>query len=83
MEWRRPDTHRAPRDRTGAETALFRADDPDTPVHTQRLEPGQLIVFEDARFAHTAGPLIAPPGRRAHREALVGTVDYPQTYGLG
>ncbi|MET8849154.1 2OG-Fe dioxygenase family protein [Amycolatopsis sp. NPDC004625] len=71
------------RDGTGAETTLFRPEDPETPVHAQRLEPGQLIVFEDARFLHTASPLVAPPGRRARRDALVCTVDYPQTYGLG
>ncbi|WP_103347514.1 2OG-Fe dioxygenase family protein [Amycolatopsis sp. CA-128772] len=71
------------RDGTGAETTLYRPEDPETPVHTQRLEPGQLIVFEDRRFLHTASPLIAPPGRRARRDALVCTVDYPQTYGLG
>jgi 2OG-Fe dioxygenase len=68
---------------TGAETALFRPEAPDTAVHTQRLEPGQLIVFEDARFLHTASPLIAPEGGHARRDALVCTVDYPQTYGLG
>ncbi|WP_410614725.1 2OG-Fe dioxygenase family protein [Amycolatopsis sp. lyj-109] len=68
---------------TGAETTLFRPEAPDTAVHRQRLEPGQLIVFEDARFLHTASPLIAPAGGRARRDALVCTVDYPQTYGLG
>ncbi len=71
------------RDGTGAETSLFRPEAPDTAVHTQRLEPGQLIVFEDARFLHTASPLVDPPGGRARRDALVCTVDYPQTYGLG
>ena len=68
---------------TGAETTLFRPGDPATPVHSQRLEPGQLIVFEDARFLHTASPLVAPAGGRARRDALVCTVDYPQTYGIG
>ncbi|MER6797133.1 2OG-Fe dioxygenase family protein, partial [Amycolatopsis mediterranei] len=67
----------------GAETSLFRPGAPGTAVHTQRLEPGQLIVFEDARFLHTASPLIAPDGGRARRDALVCTVDHPQTYGLG
>jgi hypothetical protein len=71
------------RDGDGAETTLFRPEDPGTAVHTQRLEPGQLIVFEDARFLHTASPLVAPAGGRARRDALVCTVDYPQTYGLG
>ncbi|MEU4250629.1 2OG-Fe dioxygenase family protein [Amycolatopsis sp. NPDC026612] len=68
---------------TGASTSLFRPEDPGTPVHAQRLEPGQLIVFEDARFMHTTSPLIAPPGDRPHRDTLVCTADYPQTYGLG
>jgi hypothetical protein len=71
------------REGTGAETTLFRPEAPETAVHRQRLEPGQLIVFEDARFLHTASPLIAPAGGRARRDALVCTVDYPQTYGLG
>ncbi|MEU5266010.1 2OG-Fe dioxygenase family protein [Amycolatopsis sp. NPDC021455] len=71
------------REGSGAETTLFQPGDPATPVHSQRLEPGQLIVFEDARFLHTASPLIAPAGGRARRDALVCTVDYPQTYGLG
>ncbi|MGW3995685.1 2OG-Fe dioxygenase family protein [Amycolatopsis sp. NPDC004772] len=68
---------------TGAETTLFRPEAPDTAVHSQRLEPGQLIVFEDARFLHTASPLIAPEGGHVRRDALVCTVDHPQTYGLG
>lgn len=67
---------------TGAETKLFRPNDPGTAVHEQRLEPGQLVVFEDARFLHTASPLVAPPGGRARRDALVCTVDYPETYGI-
>jgi len=64
----------------GAETTLFRPEDPRTPVHRRQLAPGQLIVFEDARFLHTASPLVDPPGGRARRDALVCTVDYSETY---
>ena len=67
---------------SGAETTLFRPEAPGTPLHSQRLEPGQLIVFEDARFLHTASPLVDPPGGRARRDALVCTVDYRETYGV-
>jgi hypothetical protein len=46
----------------------------------QQLNPGDLIIFEDDRHKHDASPLISPPGGSAMRDALICTVDYPDTY---
>jgi hypothetical protein len=66
---------------SGAESQLYRVDG-DELVHHGRLEPGDLIIFRDSEFRHTATPLVPPPGGVAHRDALVCTVNYPQTYPL-
>jgi hypothetical protein len=50
------------------------------PVLEQQLNPGDIIIFEDKRFKHDASPLIDPPNGTARRDALVCTVDYPETY---
>jgi 2OG-Fe dioxygenase len=71
----------------GAETYLYEPDDvlPNGsvvagPVFKHQLQPGEMIAFDDERFQHGATPLLAPPGLRAKRDALVCTVDYPGTY---
>jgi hypothetical protein len=71
----------------GAETYLYRPDDMDEngqltadPVLRQQLNPGDIIIFEDKRFKHGATPLENPVDGQMHRDALVCTVDYPDTY---
>jgi len=71
----------------GAETYLYRPEDVAEdgqpiaePVLRQQLNPGDIIIFDDKRFQHGATPLVAPHGGQAQRDALVCTVDYPDTY---
>jgi hypothetical protein len=61
----------------GAETHLY---DPETEevVFRAQLDPGDLLIFEDARFLHNVTRLEPWPGSPAHRDALVCTVDYRQ-----
>jgi hypothetical protein len=66
----------------GAETTLHAVDDPDRIIHRVTLAPGDLIVFRDAAVLHNASPLVSPPGTVAHRDAVVCTVNYPNTYLL-
>lgn len=61
--------------------------EPETPdlaplpqVLDYQLNPGQLLLFDDARFQHGATPLEPPPGSQAMRDVIVFTVDYPETY---
>lgn len=55
------------------------ADDAE-PLMSQQLNPGELMVFEDARFKHGATPLVPPKTGQAKRDVLVCTIDYPSTY---
>jgi 2OG-Fe dioxygenase len=71
----------------GAETYLYaQAGIPDNSdeigerILTQRLDPGQIIIFEDKKFKHGATPLVPPPGEAATRDVLVCTVDHWETY---
>ncbi|MGH3169897.1 MAG: 2OG-Fe dioxygenase family protein [Trebonia sp.] len=71
----------------GAETYLYDpADVTDSgeingqPVLRQQLNPGGIIIFEDALFKHGATPLINPDGGATSRDALICTVDYRGTY---
>jgi hypothetical protein len=66
---------------SGAESMLYRVDS-DEVVHHSTLEPGDLIIFRDSAFRHTATPLVPPPGGVAHRDVLVCTVNYPDTYPI-
>jgi hypothetical protein len=50
------------------------------PLMWQQLNPGELMVFEDARFKHGATPLVPPKTGQAKRDVLVCTIDYPSTY---
>jgi hypothetical protein len=63
----------------GAETTLHDVDDPSKVVLRVTLAPGDLIVFRDADYLHNASPLT---GDHAQRDALVCTVNYPETYPL-
>jgi hypothetical protein len=50
------------------------------PVLERQLNPGDIIIFDDARFLHGATPLKALPDGTSMRDVLVCTVDYPDTY---
>ena len=70
----------------GAETYLYNSRDVKegqglpAPVLRRQLDPGDIIIFEDATFQHGATPLISPPGGTARRDALICTVDHRSTY---
>jgi hypothetical protein len=67
----------------GADTHLYSLDDGrviEPAVLEQQLNPGDIIIFEDKRFLHDASPLIKASDGNAMRDALVCTVDYPDTY---
>jgi len=49
----------------------------------RELQPGQLLMFRDDMFRHSATTLEATAEKGAHRDALICTVDYPTTYGIG
>lgn len=67
---------------SGAESELHRIGSAEI-EHRSTLEPGDLIIFRDDDFKHTALPIVRPAdGREAHRDALVCTVNYPHTYPL-
>lgn len=63
----------------GGETTLH--DGSDDVVFQGVLGPGDLIIFKDAQFLHSASELRAVDGE-AQRDALVCTVNYPDTYPL-
>lgn len=71
----------------GAETYLYAPQDVTgdgqttaPPLLRQQLNPGDIIVFEDARFKHGATPLVNPDGGATRRDAIICTVDYRSTY---
>jgi ribosomal protein S28E/S33 len=71
----------------GAETYLYAPQDVTAdgqttapPLLRQQLNPGDIIVFEDARFKHGATPLVNPDGGATRRDAIISTVDYRGTY---
>jgi 2OG-Fe dioxygenase len=71
----------------GAETYLYRSadvtdqDKPTAdPVLRHQLNPGDIIIFEDKLFKHGATPLEPLADGTAMRDALICTVDHPQTY---
>jgi 2OG-Fe dioxygenase len=68
----------------GAESYLYKVT-PDgepsgDPVLWKQLNPGDIIIFDDARFVHGATPLEALPDEPSQRDVLVCTVDYRDTY---
>jgi 2OG-Fe dioxygenase len=50
------------------------------PILRKQLNPGDIIIFDDARFLHGATPLEPLPDGTAMRDVLVCTVDSPDTY---
>lgn len=60
----------------GAESWLYSRTTDDTVVHKQTLDPGDILVFEDAQFLHSTTPLVPAAGGGARRDALICTVDY-------
>lgn len=64
---------------TGARTYLYDERTRDV-VHHSTLQPGDMIIFRDDAFLHTATPLRPPVDGPAHRDALVCTINYPDTY---
>jgi 2OG-Fe dioxygenase len=71
----------------GAESYLYDPDDvtPEgqvigDPVLWRQLNPGDIMIFDDARFMHGATPLVALPDGTSRRDVLVCTVDSPDTY---
>jgi hypothetical protein len=50
------------------------------PVFWRQLQPGQILVLDDERFSHGATPLVPMPGEGAHRDVVICTVDYVETY---
>ena len=71
----------------GAETYLYAPQDVTAdgettapPLLRQQLNPGDIIIFDDARFKHGATPLVNPGGGATRRDALICTVDYRSTY---
>jgi hypothetical protein len=66
----------------GGRTQLL-CNNSDEVVLERELQPGQLIMFRDDMFRHGATALEAPVGKGGHRDALICTVDYPTTYGIG
>jgi hypothetical protein len=67
----------------GAKTSLYDVHNPGTVVEHATLRPGDFVIFDDARFKHSATPLVAAIGSETRRDALVCTVDSPGTYPLG
>jgi hypothetical protein len=65
----------------GARTQLFALDD-EILLFEQELRPGELIIFRDDRFRHNATPLLPAEDGTAQRDAMVCTVNYPDTYDL-
>lgn len=71
----------------GAESYLYRPEDvtpegepTSKPVLRHQLNPGDILIFDDARFMHGATPLQPLPDGSSRRDVLVCTVDYPGTY---
>lgn len=71
----------------GAESYLYNPDDvtPEgqaigDPVLWRQLNPGDIMIFDDARFVHGATPLQSLPDGTSRRDVLVCTVDSPETY---
>jgi hypothetical protein len=70
----------------GAKTYLYRSEDIvdgkpiGKPVLEHRLNPGEIIIFDDEAFRHDTSALVARPGETTQRDVLVCTVDYRETY---
>ena len=67
---------------TGGESTLHTVGDPDQVLYRHTLQPGELIIFRDEAFLHNASPLVNPDSGTARRDAVVCTVNSPETYRL-
>jgi len=71
----------------GAETYLYdlpsEGESVGGPVLRRQLNPGEIIIFDDACFLHGATPLEALPDGTAMRDVLVCTIDSLDTYLSG
>jgi hypothetical protein len=65
----------------GASTVLYDIRDRSRVITTVCLGEGDTIIFDDRRFLHYVTPLV-PDGGPCVRDALVCTVDHPETYGI-
>lgn len=66
----------------GAETRLHAFDNVEDIVYQSTLAPGEFIIFDDARFYHSATSLSDTGSGNAQRDVIVCTIDYPTTYAL-
>jgi hypothetical protein len=66
----------------GAETTLHNVADPQEVVYRTTLKPGDFLFFRDAALLHNVSPLTAVDTSPTRRDALVCTVNYPDTYDL-
>jgi hypothetical protein len=64
----------------GATTLLHPADNPDFVELQYTLTPGEMLFFSDERYLHDVTPLRSVGNQPCHRDAIVCTVDYPDTY---
>jgi hypothetical protein len=66
----------------GAETRLHEADDPSQVALHHMLCPGEILLFSDERYLHDVTPLFSTGDTPCQRDAIVCTVNYPETYPL-
>jgi hypothetical protein len=66
----------------GAESTLHNVADPEEIIYKVTLEPGDLLIFRDDTFLHSVSPLTATGSAPTRRDAIVCTVNYPDTYAL-
>ena len=64
----------------GAESYLYKSDDPEKQILFEMLRPGEILIFKDSDFLHGATPLKPGDDQSAQRDAMICTVDYPSTY---
>ena len=65
----------------GAETSLHDPDSNEITV-TVQLNPGDMLIFKDESFLHSVTPLDGQSNVDVHRDAVVATVDYPDSIKL-
>lgn len=72
------------KDAEGGETSLHSLESPHEKLFAADLRPGEMLIFRDAEFLHTASPIRpTADGNLARRDVLICTVDYPETHPLG
>jgi len=67
------------KDGSGATTSLHPVEAREQTAAAPTLQPGQLMIFRDASFYHSATPLTPATGdNQARRDAIICTIDYPR-----